>query len=122
MHWQGKLRGIEFAPTLYKIETTGSPDVLDSKGRQVVLPYLMQSTAETDEARASVDVDTSVALLRAMLAMPKGTQQQWAADIGKSKALVGKKLPHLKHEKLVDQVLGRWSVTPKGEKETEKWA
>jgi AAA domain len=38
LHWHGKLRGLEFAPLPFRIETACSPDVLDVKGREVALP------------------------------------------------------------------------------------
>lgn len=33
LHWQGKIRGLEFDPIPYRVETASSPDVLDAKGR-----------------------------------------------------------------------------------------
>ena len=114
LHWQGKLRGIEFPPALYKIETSGSPDVLDSKGRQVVLPYLCASTPETDEAREHSEADTDAALLNAMITEPKGTQKQWGIMIGRAQSIVHRKLGKLKKEHLVDRVLDVWLVTERG--------
>ena len=32
LHWQGKLRGLEFQPVPFRFEMTGSPDILDANG------------------------------------------------------------------------------------------
>ena len=38
MHWQGKLRGVEFDPLFFRIEAASSPLVIDARGRQVLMP------------------------------------------------------------------------------------
>jgi hypothetical protein len=119
MHWQGKLRGVEFDPLYFKIETASSPDVIDAKGRQVQLP-VMRSATETDaEQREEAEISSDLALLKAMLAEPGASQMAWAVAIGKSKGLVNRKLQKLKSEKLVDVVLGKWSLTERGRKAAE---
>jgi hypothetical protein len=35
LHWQGKLRGIDFEPAMFRFEEASSPDLLDAKGRPV---------------------------------------------------------------------------------------
>ncbi|RYB01301.1 AAA family ATPase, partial [Lichenibacterium ramalinae] len=41
LHWQGKLRGLEFAPIPFRFEITSSPEVTDAKGREVSLPTML---------------------------------------------------------------------------------
>ena len=119
MHWQGKLRGLDFTPVPFRFEVTGSPDILDVKGRQVQLPTLMPSTPADVEARADERDKTNIALLRAMLAEPDGTQTVWANLIGRSKSTVNGHLQALKKEKLVDEFFGKWIVSGKGKKALE---
>lgn len=35
LHWQGKHRGCDFDPLMFKLETVTAPSLIDSKGRQV---------------------------------------------------------------------------------------
>lgn len=116
LHWQGKLRGLEFQPVPFRFEVMGCPDILDAKGREVQLPTLRPASEERQQA----EVDTDRALLLAMIADPGGTLACWAATIGlKGKSGVSFKLNKLAREKLVENVLGRWRVTAKGEKALE---
>lgn len=123
LHWQGKLRGLEFAPIPFRFEITSSPEVVDAKGREVSLPTMMPVTSnEADaEAQAQADTDASIDLLKAMITAPRATQRAWGLTINRSAANVNNRLKRLKSEKLVDETMGRWSVTTKGEREVEKW-
>ncbi len=119
LHWQGKLRGLEFKPLFFRLESASSPDVIDAKGRQVLLPVCRPATEDDAERREASEIDTDHALLRAIRAEPDASQMAWATAIGKSKALVNKKLQKMKGEKLVDVTLGKWSLTEKGKKACE---
>lgn len=114
LHWQGKLRGLEFKPAFFRFEITGSPDVLDAKGRQVQLPTMRPSAEEFAEERQAAEIDISIALLKAMLAEPAGTQAAWGAAIGRTKSIVNRKLQTLQRQKLVESTLGKWTITAKG--------
>jgi hypothetical protein len=119
LHWQGKLRGLEFEPVPFRFEVMGCPDILDAKGREVQLPTLRPASEQAADDRQQAEVDTDRKLLLAMIAEPGATQQQWAQVIGRAKSLVNKKLQRLRGEKLVDETLGKWTVTPKGKKAVE---
>ena len=118
MHWQGKLRGLDFHPLSFQIETVCTPDVLDSKRRQIPLPVMLPVAAQSDEDKEKAEKSvhkTSRKLLLAMLDKPDATQTEWskATDVGKASVSIW--LKKLKTAKLVDDTLG-WKVTPKGEK------
>lgn len=123
LHWQGKLRGLEFSPIPFRFQGTTSPEVLDAKGREVELPTMLPvMLIEADaEAQVKAEIDISVALLKAMLADPKGSQSQWGTAVGRTKSVINVKLQRLKADKLVEVVMGHWSVTAKGAREAEKW-
>ena len=123
LHWQGKLRGLEFDPIPFRFEITTSPEVTDAKGREVALPTMLPVvvSAVDIEAREQADTDVSLALLKAMQAAPKASQRQWADAIGRPVSATNRQLQRLKGEKLVESVIGKWSLTTKGEKEVEKW-
>jgi hypothetical protein len=114
LHWQGKLRGLEFEPVPFRFEIMGCPDILDAKGRQVELPTLRPSSEQAAEDRQQGELNADRALLLAMIADPAGTQQQWAQAIGRAKSSINARLQRLKGEKLVDAALGKWNVTAKG--------
>jgi hypothetical protein len=116
LHWQGKLRGLEFKPRPFRFEIVGSPDILDSKGRQVQLPVIRPCAAADEEEKQTTEINRNAALLRAMRDNPRGKQADWADAIGRDKSNVNRRLQTLKGEKLVDVTLGLWAVTPKGEK------
>jgi hypothetical protein len=114
LHWQGKLRGLEFEPVPFRFEVMGCPDILDAKGREVHLPTLRPSSAEVAEDRQQGELNADRALLLAMLGEPNGSQKQWAEVIGRAKSSINVRLQRLKREKLVDVALGKWNVTAKG--------
>jgi hypothetical protein len=119
MHWQGKLRGIEFDPLFFRIELASSPDVIDAKGRQVLLPVMQPATEADAEQREEAEINSDIALLHAMISDPDATQEKWAQTIGRAKSIVNKKLQRLHRDKLVEQILKRWTVTAKGKKAVE---
>jgi DNA-binding IclR family transcriptional regulator len=53
-------------------------------------------------------------LLRAMIANPNGTQQDWATATGVAKSNVNRRLMRLEGEGLVHGANGRWTVTATG--------
>jgi hypothetical protein len=116
LHWQGKLRGIEFEPALFRIDIGSCPDVVDTKGRQVQLPVLRPSTEVDAERSEAAAVNSDVALLRAMAASPRGGIRDWADAAKISKSDAARRLTRFKADKLVDKVLGKWSLTPLGRK------
>lgn len=119
LHWQGKLRGLEFQPVPFRFEVTGCPDILDAKGREVHLPTLRPSSEEAAEDRQQAEVDTDRALLLAMLANQNGTQRAWGDAIGRTASVVNGKLQRMNRDKIVENILGRWQVTTKGQKALE---
>jgi AAA domain len=117
LHWQGKLRGLDFEPVMFRFENLSSPDLLDAKGRQFLLPVMRPCDAQAAEQRETAEANLDLALLRAMIAQPDGSQDDWGRAIGRAKGRVNSRLQKLKQLKLVETGLGRWRVTPKGVKE-----
>ncbi|MGC1861905.1 MAG: AAA family ATPase [Methylocystis sp.] len=116
LHWQGKLRGLEFEPVPFRFEIMGCPDILDAKGREVQLPTLRPASEQAAEDRQQAELDGDYSLLRAMLANPAAPQSEYAAAIGCSKSSINRRLQRLAREKLVQQFLEKWSLTEKGKK------
>jgi hypothetical protein len=116
LHWQGKLRGIEFAAAVFRIEIADCPDVLDTKGRRVSLPVLTPSSEEEAERREQISGDRDAALLLAIAKEPRGSIRDWATATGISKSSVGARLKALGKKKLVEQILDKWALTATGRK------
>jgi AAA domain len=121
LHWQTKLRGPEFAPVFFRFREYGCNAVRDAKGRPVMMPLLVPVAREAAAQLAPPDrlqdrqqSARDAKLLRAMLAKPKGTQQDWATATGVVKSNVNRRLMRLKGEGLVRGAGGRWTVTPAG--------
>ncbi|WP_034996695.1 AAA family ATPase [Beijerinckia mobilis] len=112
-----KVRGPEFEPRHFRVEKVSSPDILDNRGREILLPRMIPVSAEAAEERAQQGINTTRALLKAMAENPGGSQREWAAAIGRAVGLVNKNLQKLKDQRLVEDVLGKWKLTAKGEKE-----
>jgi len=119
LHWQGKLRGLDFAPAFYQIELVKADRVIDTKGRRVPVPVMTPGTRQSEEAHEiaeAVTNETGRKLLLAMLENPDGSQGDWAKAVGMAKSSINCWLKKLKADKLVDGVLGKSSVTPRGQR------
>ena len=118
LHWQGKLRGLDFHPLSFQIETVTTRDVLDSKHRMIPLPVMVPVAAPSDDDKERAEKamnESSRKLLLAMLDKPGQSLRVWAETSGISKSSVGDWLKKLKADKIVDDALG-WTVTLKGQK------
>jgi hypothetical protein len=118
LHWQGKLRGVEFEPAMFRFELLTSPDVKDVKGREVQLPVLRPVSAQDAAEREKVAVNKDVALLKAMAADPSSPINTWATAAGLSATSAKRTLAKLETaqagKKLVTNTLGKWTVTTAG--------
>jgi hypothetical protein len=71
--WQGKFRGTDFEPIPYRIDRLGSPDILNVKGAQVLMPILRSIAIEDVETREAAIARLDVAVLRAAADEPAGS-------------------------------------------------
>ena len=124
LHWQGKLRGLEFEPLLFRFEVTGSPDLLDAKRRQVQLPTMRPTSAEDAESRANANEVRRRAVLRALAENPGASLNEIARHavndegrpLGLDKNKVDYTLKTLLENRpaLASFELGKWTVTKRG--------
>lgn len=114
LHHTDKLRSPTFEPKYFRIEKCSCPDILDNKGRQIQLP-LMRPCTETDaEEKTAQEGNSQLALLRAMIENPNGSQREWAMRIGKGVSGVAYLLKQLEKARYVAEKFGKWGVTKKG--------
>ena len=123
LHWQGKLRGLEFNPIPFRFEITSSPEVVDAKGREVSLPTMLPAnlTEADEEAKAAAKTATRIALLKAIQAEPKASFRRFGEIVDCSKSRVQELLGDFKTKGIAQNLLGPWTLTTKGEKELERW-
>lgn len=116
LHWQGKIRGLDFKPILFRTELLDSPDILDSEGHRVRLPVMFPAgeTAVADREREQENTD--IILLKAMLDNQQATVDELGKVIGRAKSSVSSRLNRLSKQKLVEKSLNRWCITSKGVK------
>jgi hypothetical protein len=109
-----RVRGPEFEPRYFRIEKLSCPGIVDNKGRQILLPVMRPSTEMDAEERTIQEGNSQLALLKAMIDEPNGSQRDWGAIIGKPKGTVNYFLQRLKKEKLAVERFGKWQATKAG--------
>ena len=121
LHWQGKFRGVEFAPTHFMLRTVTHERLKDSKQRPiptVVCDWISEGAKEEIAKQRVTDEDR---LLRLIQADPKATLASLATKMGwrlfngdPHKMKVGRAIKGMK--KLVTQTrAGNYSLTTEGE-------
>jgi hypothetical protein len=116
-----RVRGPEFEPQYFRIEKFSCPDIVDIKGRQILLPAMRPCSQQDADQRDKQDADLDLALLQAMTAEPEGTQEEWGKAIGRTKGPVSRKLVKLEKQKFIEKGLGsKWKLTAKGRREVKE--
>jgi hypothetical protein len=120
LHWQRKIRGLDFKAVPFQIDLAMSNDILDAKGRRMNLPVMQaaipRSTEEVERADKARS-DRAMRLLAAMKAKPDASQREWQSAMGAQyPSAVTKALKVLERDGLVQYLSGlkRHRVTPKG--------
>ena len=114
LHHTDKLRGPTFEPKYFRIEKCSCPDIVDNKGRQILLPVMRPCTETDAEERKTQEGNVELALLKAMIENEEGSQREWAFKIGKGQSSVGFLLKKLEKGKYASAIFGKWRVTTKG--------
>ena len=116
LHWQGKLRGLEFKTVPFRLEIASSPDVVDVRGRQVLLPVMMPASEQSAEERADQETNVQLRILRILDTEEKPTLAVMESALGMDKNAIVRRLRKMQDGKLVEQILHRWVLTAKGRK------
>ncbi len=122
LHWQGKLRGVEFEPMNFRFDLLSSPDVKDVKNREVLLPVLRPMNEADIDQREKEAIDRTTTLLIAIRDEPGASLSALAAATRIPKPSVDRKLNQLAGTaggKLVKKTLGKWALTPAGRQAIE---
>ena len=118
LHWQGKLRGLEFGPVLFKSEPWACNAVVDVKGRQVQLPVFLATTIETAEMRKEEAGKRDKAVLVALNLNPQASQRELMIAAGVSMGALNRALTKREKNRFIRQGAdGKWRLTQKGKDE-----
>lgn len=123
LHWQGKFRGPDFAPTAFLLRTVTHERLKDSKGR-LMPTVIAEHLSDAEQAQlATVARTRENELLQALRDNEGASQAELAQLLGWSlrdgapnKMLVHRTLKSLEVAKLVGKDRGRHSLTDKGRK------
>jgi AAA domain len=124
LHWQGKFRGVEFAPMNFMLKTVTHEHIKDSKGRTiptVISEWISEAAKENMAAERLADDDRMLAMLAAD---PKASQADLATKMGWTlysgephKSKVERCRKRLIADKLVKKTrAGYYEVTDEGRK------
>jgi hypothetical protein len=115
---QGKFRGADFASAHFKFDPHGSPDILDARGRQVMVPVCVPTTEEAVEERAAGVGQRNVTVLKGLHENPEMPQRTLFAELQLSKGAFGRAIEELAKDRFIDKgANGRWRLSKKGLRE-----
>jgi hypothetical protein len=119
--WQGKFRGYNFEPQLFRIEKLCSPDIVDVEKRQIAIPIMMPASDEDAEARETAVAKRELRLLKAITDNPSTSARELARKADIPRGSLARALARLAKErpKLIQEKLGKWTVTKAGKEALE---
>jgi Bifunctional DNA primase/polymerase, N-terminal/AAA domain/Primase C terminal 2 (PriCT-2) len=124
VHWQGKFRGVEFAPMHFEIKTVTDERLKDSKG-QLIPTVICEWISDTEkEEKSEQKVRDEDALLALIASAPDASLSKLAEQMGwflyhgaPNKMRAQRHLKALKRTKLVTETRsGNYQLTEEGEK------
>jgi hypothetical protein len=124
LHWQGKFRGPDFAPTYFMVKTVTDPKLKDSDGGlipTVIAEHITERAKEDIAAAGKVDEDKVLSLIAANAQASQSSiaiAMGWKLHSGEPhKVKAGRCIAALKASKLIKETrAGRYRLTPEGEK------
>ncbi len=124
LHWQGKFRGPDFAPTHFLIKTVTEPKLKDSDGRlipTVIAEHISEQAKEEIAAASRHDEDKVLSLIANNGSATLSTianAMGWKLHSGDpNKVRAGRFIATLKGAKLIKETrAGRYKLTSEGEK------
>ena len=78
--WQGKLRGLDFEPPLFRIENMSSPDILNVAGKQVKIPVMLPISHAEAEDREDAIASRDANVLRIVAENPQAATRGLAFE------------------------------------------
>jgi hypothetical protein len=127
LHWQGKIRGPDFAPIPFEVTETTTDALKDTKGRPtptvIAKPLSEQDRKKIDAAARSNEDKLLITMSEnegASMARLAEANDWFLRDMAPNKAMVQRAMKRLEKEKLVHQERGTWVLTDRGKKTASK--
>ncbi len=126
LHWQGKIRGADFAPVNFRLQQVKIESLTDRRGRPIM--SIIATLQTDDEAEAAAkrvlsDENTVLEWLRrhpGIAIKDIAINAGWVGATGvPNKARAHRLLKALQREKLATMHRGKWRITDAGKKELE---
>ena len=126
LHWQGKIRGADFAPVHFSLQQVRIEGLADRRGRPIMSIIATLRTDEEAEAaagRARTDENTVLEWLRrypGIAIKDIAVNAGWVSPTGTpAKSKVHRLLKALQRDKLATLHRGKWKLTETGKKELD---
>jgi hypothetical protein len=117
-----KVRGPEFEPVFFTLQTTTSPLILDNKGRMPLAPFVQRQSETEREQKEDIVGDGNMQLMLVMESMPLASMSKWAGELLISRQAVRRRIGLLEKKKLVvEGANNRWRLTAKGIREVKEF-
>ena len=125
LHWTGKIRGPQFDPVTFRMETVTTDRVKDARGR--LMPTILAEPMTEDEIKGVAKAVRSDedSILEMMLHWSKEsysdwcTRLGWVSDKGPNKARVSRTMERLQGDGFAEKKRGQWRLTKAGKREAE---
>ncbi len=118
LHWQGKIRGVEFDPLTFELREITSTLVTDKRGNPIRLPFLECSDPLKDIENVQAEGDRKIQLLIEIRDNPDQTQKQLCDKMNLRKGTMSKWIKEFSSNKWVTKtVRDGYRITPKGKSE-----
>jgi hypothetical protein len=126
LHWQGKIRGADFAPVHFALQQVRVNGLADSRGRPILSIVAVLQTDEQADAASRSTLSEENTVLEWLRRYPGITQKDIAINAGwvniagvPNAPKVFRMLRALQHEKLVIHRRRKWTITEAGKAELE---
>jgi hypothetical protein len=117
LYWN-RVRGPEFNPRYFRIEKLSSPDIIDNKERQILLPVCRPMSEEAAEQRQEAKGATNLEVLKSFVSDPADTERERALRLGLVRSTLQYRLKSLVKKGYLEEAAdGKHRLTPKGRKE-----
>jgi hypothetical protein len=124
LHWQGKIRGQDFAPMYFQLDSVTHERLVTSTGKRMYTVVARHVSKDAREGMEKVALQDAQKLLADLQADPKATQRDRSKSLGwtfkdgftPDHPKVGRLLKLLQRDRLAVKEMGRWMITEKGKK------
>jgi predicted transcriptional regulator len=119
--YHNRLRGPEFEPRYFRIEKMAAPEIVDSRGRPILLPVCFQMAEATAEQRQEAEASTDIRILQSYADNEFTCERIRAAEVGVGRSKLQRLIAALAKAGFLQKSVaaGKYCLTKKGREELE---